>query len=567
MNSDPTTPNERSHQGSAAVPYWICGIAAILFLASIARFTPNIPSWDDYADLDWILRLREASGAWLWTGLFEPHNEHRVVVLHLLTFIFGANFQLAAVIGAGFSVAAVFVIFQSQLPRIRTFPSTERQSRWIAISIALSISLVLYSPKHWEDSYWSATAATVLPGLAFAICSLLLLDRFEKSDGLGAFFTAIAAALGSSLCQTNGFLVWPIGALLIALSPRDSTRHVRLIIWLLFSAATIWIFFFLWPPEALIAKSRSADATRIIAAIPYFIRVVGLGLDGVSGYLVAGTVLALAAYSTIRHYKRSLGLFGIMLFGLGSVAMLSIARADLPLGTAGSPRYSLYAATILLSSTLMVALNTSRRISGAMLMLALSTAYFALGVSVGVPALVDRAGRVESQIRIVESSTGQERYSSLFVPPEQFGRISENLNRASTLGIFTLPRRVSVRTMPRLLFSQPVLPAVRYGGAIDGAPVSDRTLSLVGWHMLPINGSSLVIYISGTPTPQFSSYAILERRDVAKATNSPALVLSGFEITLQFDDAASATNARATAIITACDGQECWQIPRAAWRS
>jgi hypothetical protein len=536
---------------------WPVGLLSAAFLASIAHFTPNAPAWDDYdAILEWLLNLSERSEHWSYWRVFDPHNEHRIAALRIISLLSGANFQLIAVLGGCFLALLAGALASYVSARL---PAASRYDAVVATPVAIAVALMLFSPRHWETTYWAITAASALPCLAFAFAALWLIEETSSPRDV-RFVLSILAAVASSLSQSNGLLVWPIGAAMLVFGQQDGYRKT-LVVWLTMGTALAAVMFAAWPPTA-IEKERSFDAERLFAAAHYTMRILGHGFSGGTGYLIAGVTMFIFLASVRRNVTQNLALFGLALFGLGSVVLISMGRSDLPLATAGSSRYALYAAVFLLASFLMLLLNRPNSTSAIALFVAAAVVYFVYGTLFGGRELLERIGKVNSQLRVLETTRGLETYSNLFAPADHLPRIADLLTRSSRAGLYSLPRSVSIAAQPEVRFEGPPKGAISDGGHIDGAPIIGNRLVLVGWHAIPLAEQGITLHVFGVPPVVAHVYSIRERSDVARAMNQPDLRFSGFELSLEFQDVAHANAARLNVRVAACAASRCYRLRR-----
>lgn len=538
-------------QTPVALPVALLGA---VFLATVAHFTANAPAWDDYAAiLEWLLERGEQGGDWSYWRVFDPHNEHRVVALRLITLLAGANFQLIAFLGSCFlTLLAAFLANRVAAG----LPASSRRDAVFVLLATTAIALILFSPRHWETTYWATTAASALPCLAFSFAAFWLLEAASRPRD-PRFALAILTGIASTLSQTNGLLVWPVGAVMLMIGKQGGYKE-RLILWLAAGAVLAAVLFFVSPPSA-IEKVSALNAERLVAAMHYSVRILGHGFSGGRGYLVAGLSASLFVVSIQRNVRQNLSLLGFAIFGLGSIALISLARSDLPLGTASSPRYALYTAVFLLSSCLLAVLGSSKRTVALLLFVAVAATYFVYGTSVGGRELLERRSRVSSQLRVLEATKGIETYSNLFAPADHLPRITDLLARSSRAGLYSLPRSLTIAAQPEVRFVETLDASAHQGGTIDGAPVVGNRLLLIGWHPIPLTEPGITLYVSGVPAVASHLYAIHERPDVANVTNKPELRFSGFELSLEFKSAEDAQFARANARITAC-GSSCYRL-------
>ncbi|MEM9596655.1 MAG: hypothetical protein AAGD06_20470, partial [Acidobacteriota bacterium] len=324
-------------------PLWI----AVL----VSAWGVDLPHWDQW---ELVPRLEAlATGDFDPMGLWQPHNEHRLLFPRLLMVGMAAvsgwniHWELWANLALAVALAAVLLLLLR-----RTAPGPVPPA-----ALALG-SLVVFNPSQWMNWSWGwqSQIFLVVLGVAAAVTWLTA----DRPGGLPAAATAAAVATGSF---ANGLLAWPLGLPLAALplaalplaAPRSSNptpgpRWRRGALWLLLGACAWALYFHGFRPSPDVAVDRGLLGTlqHFGAYVSIYLGAPLFGFHGRlclwAGFLAVAAAFALAAlWLRDAHregrWRYALPWCVLMAWALGSAAVTAAGRLHLGIGQALSSRY------------------------------------------------------------------------------------------------------------------------------------------------------------------------------------------------------------------------------------
>jgi hypothetical protein len=324
------------------VPAIVSLIPIAAALAFVAAFGVDLPRHDDWnlipgvaAGFDGLLEF-----AHLWT----PANEHVAFFPHVLMLPLAkaTRWNLHAQMFASFAFMLGAFLFLA-----RTLLRVDGLTPWsLPLSAAALFSL------HAVDTWLWACQIHVAMAVFGAIGALALLggDRLRSAPVTGAVLLGIVA----SWSFLTGFLVWPVGGLLLALRPSDRPRRLAAsLAWLAGSAVALGVPSLVqpgWPP----APSAQLPS---YGRIPGFVaRYLGAGLLGSSadaawadavGWAAIAAVVAGGAWIAARRRSSApaLVIVAIGVFGVASGALIALGRLwDTTYENAATSRYASFSA-------------------------------------------------------------------------------------------------------------------------------------------------------------------------------------------------------------------------------
>jgi hypothetical protein len=222
--------------------WWKILLVAVVVLPPIIEYLIlyrqafSVPYQDDYAVI--LAFVREYSQHPDWTAkaidvLTKQTNDYKLAFAHL---IIGCDFELTGHLNFLF-----FVVFGNLclLPIAyllwRTYRSCSTCLLAERLKEFLPISLMFFTLVYWETMDWSMAGLQNLPVILFSLLSVtLLVSAVSKSSGLGRALLASLSAVLAALSSANGFLLAPIG--LLILIPRRA-----------FGASALWCISFFIP--------------------------------------------------------------------------------------------------------------------------------------------------------------------------------------------------------------------------------------------------------------------------------------------------------------------------------
>jgi hypothetical protein len=393
---------------------------------------PFLDDWD--ALLGFLTHWIEEDG---WRGrlrrLFAPHNEHvlatpRATVLLVHGIRGHLDFTVLNLVGNGYLLlllTVLFAVFRAPEPA---------SSRLLAFAPAV---LFLVQPQSWTTVI-TPTAVLSNPGVvALAAVSFLALARGTPAAVAGAALPALAATFS----QGNGFLVLPLGVLVLALHGHRRTA----LAWGGLTLVALLVYFVLLDPPGQ-RTSPFASLDRPDRLLRYALNLVGCaggfsqrGVSLAVGALVTGSFVALWWRGLPR---RNPVLFALFLFLFASIAANALVRAHQgPGAPLFQPRYRFFSAVLLALTHLgwaeLLHGRTARRwLTGA------------IAASLAFSAVSFRIGRAEVVELSQELSAGLEHWWSTGeggLRHPDFRKASFFLNAALDAELLRVPRDWAAR--------------------------------------------------------------------------------------------------------------------------
>ncbi|RFC36169.1 MAG: hypothetical protein DID92_2727743729 [Candidatus Nitrotoga sp. SPKER] len=204
------------------------------------------------------------------------------------------------------------------------------------IAYFLPVALLVLSPVYFEASLWATGVLQNLPVLAFAFFAIAWVSQRS-----GFFFlVALLAALLATCTTASGMAVF-LACAAVLVSQR---RFAHAIIMALLFIAIAWIYTRGFPNDPSIPV-----ATSSIELIRFFLALCGALVWGKTGAVFFG-ILLVAGFGVLTWHglpKRNPVLWGLGLFLLLSMAMMSIGRAGFGVEAALLSRYKPYSGLML----------------------------------------------------------------------------------------------------------------------------------------------------------------------------------------------------------------------------
>lgn len=330
-------------------------IPATIFYWMLARTAVNIPIVDDYYAILNSLNIYSQSsnlGAKLGHIVNYQHNEYK---LSFESAIFAIeyelsgkiNFETLSILGNAF-VAGIFAL----LVKTFKFSNDTRKSQLLLL---LPVGLLLFQLQYASTLNFSMAGLQNLPVLAFSLLSILLLTR----NTAYSFASACVAMVLSTAASGSGFLLGPIGTLMLAEQRR--WRHIG--IWAIVLALIAAIYFsnYNFHPSQLSQPAAAIQPTEHLY-VTYMLAFMGSSIARYQGYMPSvalGTgLLILWAFAAWRGYsKKNPTVFYFFLFLVLTAAGVSAIRSGLGLEQSLASRYRIYSNLLLILSYIFVAEN------------------------------------------------------------------------------------------------------------------------------------------------------------------------------------------------------------------
>jgi hypothetical protein len=196
----------------------------------------------------------------------------------------------------------------------------------------LPVSLMFFSLSYWETLNWAMASLQNVPVIFFALLSLYLLGQKNTSDlQKGKFLLSCIAALLACCSSPNGFLLAPVGVLMLASQRR-------------FKHTFVWLLSFILPLSDYLYHPilEPAQHGSYLRKLFYFIAFFGGALSWHPVAFVAGVALLLVLLWAVRAHvaQQNPVLFFFALWIVLSDALIETVR------TAIASRYSIYSLLI-----------------------------------------------------------------------------------------------------------------------------------------------------------------------------------------------------------------------------
>lgn len=229
----------------------------VVFAGYWHLYAVNVPWFDDFEALpDFLMRFLDAptlaeKGHWLlW-----PNNEHRMatgkaltVALHALTGTI--NFRTLEAVANG-STLGLLALFFAAFRRLG-----------LPLAYFLPVPFLLFQPQYHLLSFWAITGVQHQPVLLFAFLALFLVSMGTPTTlALG-----MVSGLMATFTMSNGMLVWPAGAVVLALQG----RWRELAVWLGTAGVGIGGYFYGFPSRANANSFAQFLKTPYLSVVGFF---------------------------------------------------------------------------------------------------------------------------------------------------------------------------------------------------------------------------------------------------------------------------------------------------------
>ncbi|MFC6194197.1 hypothetical protein ACFP1I_21460 [Dyadobacter subterraneus] len=206
----------------------LMAIPIVFWVFVILNNSVNVPWYDDFDPFPDFLRqwINSASFADHLRLLFQPNNEHRMVIGKLVTlFYYGItgqlNFTFLHIAGACFTLGTLWLFWTS---------FKDSNLKWWYF---LPVPFLLFQLQYHLVFLWAICSLQHQPVIFFVSLSMLLLAR-------NRFGWALLAAVCATYSMSNGIFVWVSGAVILILR----SNYKWLGIWCITGAAAIGFYFF-----------------------------------------------------------------------------------------------------------------------------------------------------------------------------------------------------------------------------------------------------------------------------------------------------------------------------------
>ena len=314
-----------------------------MYFQMVHRYAINVVFWDQLDDVTVI--KASYSHFFPWGVMWAQHNETRIFFPNLIVVLLAHTVQFNVVIeeylSATILVAAVALIIWAHKRRSPNVP-------WL---FYCPVAIVMLSLVQYQNALWGFQIAWPLTMLSLG-AAIVFLDRIKLHWAFVGL--AILAAVIGSLSLIQGFLIWPVGFVLLY----HRRRLIMALPWGVAAATTAAIYFrnfdtSLGSPLPGYASHHLADSIKFylyalgsVLGIPYSASPEDSSAQWVQLFGFATVVVAVIAIFLfgIKRDSSTGSPIGVVLilFGLGFAAMITKGRIIGGLPAAGQSRYATF---------------------------------------------------------------------------------------------------------------------------------------------------------------------------------------------------------------------------------
>lgn len=206
----------------------VMALPVLSWIGVILYYSVNLPWYDDFDPFPdflhkWIISDALPEKLKL---LFQPNNEHRMVIGKLVTVIYywmtgHLNFTFLHIAGACFTLGTLAIFW-------RAFRRT-RLSAWYF----LPVPFLLFQLQYHLIFLWAICGLQHQPVVFFVCLSMFLLSG-------NRFAGALLAGICATYAMSSGIFVWPAGVMILLLR----SQYKQLIGWLLIGAMAVGFYFY-----------------------------------------------------------------------------------------------------------------------------------------------------------------------------------------------------------------------------------------------------------------------------------------------------------------------------------
>jgi hypothetical protein len=333
----------RSRIGLAVAALFVV-FPAVPFYIVLFRTALDIPFCDDYGGIEWVIHLEGLSGsAAKLSFLFESQvNEYKLVFAEAVVWLQVAlmghiDFKLLSAVSNAFVLLIALLLWKMFLPA--------RKDLGLRLALFIPVTWLLFQFEYQELLNWGGVGLQHLPSLLFAFAAIYLL--FGKTRR--AFWGALAFHVLAVAASTNGFLLLPIGLLVLV----PGRRYARIALWLATSAGCVVVYSYHYN----VMSSKSSQDHSVISALLHMRPLYAISFIGSAAgpafhvvSFVLGTLLCIFFFWMARrgYIRRSPAVSCCVLFLLLTAIGVAGIRSDMGLIQSVSSRYTIYSALFLI---------------------------------------------------------------------------------------------------------------------------------------------------------------------------------------------------------------------------
>jgi len=313
-------------------------IPAVLFYGILLSLAVNIPTLDNYGGLDFINRLVTLQGfsARLSFLLTSQFNEYKLVFAEgIWWFQYGIwghiDLRVLSVIGNSFVLLLAVVLWKMFLPACKDLGTR--------LALFIPVSWLLFQLQYFDLLNWGGAGLQHITSLVFAFATIYLLLRKTRL----AFCGALAFFLLTVASSANGFLLLPIGLLILA----SNRQYARVAAWLVASAGLIAGYFSHYNVHSSQASPDHSVLSALLHMQPQYIlsfmgSAAGMPFEKASFVLGAALCLFFLWMARRGYIRRNPLVSSCVLFLLLTAIGVAGIRSDLGLDGSVSSRYTFF---------------------------------------------------------------------------------------------------------------------------------------------------------------------------------------------------------------------------------
>ena len=350
--SRPTGSQSRGRQWSVGLGLALGGVAPLMILVfEVARLGLNAPFSDEWVMVPFLQRA--AAGTLSLGNLWAQHNEHRqffpslVLVALARSTHWSLRAELLANVGFGALIALILVVV--------VVASFRRMGSGLTLTMSLAAIWFSLSPAQWENWLWGWDLCWFLTVLGMVAAIAIVAHPPPWLSREWALACAVAGGVLASYSLSNGLIVWPAGAAVLAL--RRWPRRL-LLAWAGAAIVTVAVFFIGYRHDATSPRYVVSHLGQLgqYVLVNLGAPVLGSSSLPLNAILGAGLVATFCGCG-LWIARRQPGLFqdAAGWLGLGGLAVMSavltgIGRSSQGVGQAASSRYFTVSTLFLLAT-------------------------------------------------------------------------------------------------------------------------------------------------------------------------------------------------------------------------
>jgi hypothetical protein len=325
-------------------PLFFVVLPVILFYTVLFRNLRDIPILDDYdALLVFLNQLIPLQGISAKASYFlaAQHNEYKLFFVDGLawlqfTLMGHVDFRVLSVIGDGFVLLLAGLLWKMFLPNEKDLATR--------LALFIPASWLLFQLQYWQTLNWSMAGLQNVPILVFSLGAINLLVKGTRS----AFWGAVVLFILSVAASGNGFLLIPVGLLILVLN----RRYLRVVVWLLAAAGLIAAYAYRYNIWSAQTGPHSSVVTNFHPLAPaYVIAFIGsaASFPFKAGSFVLGALLCVFFFYLARkgYFRRNPLVSYCVLFLLLTAIGVAGIRSGFGISQALASRYTIYSALLL----------------------------------------------------------------------------------------------------------------------------------------------------------------------------------------------------------------------------